>query len=119
MKKTLLASALLYALPMVAFAQQLQPIKDLVRNIGSIIAMLIPILIALALVVFFWGLVKYLWGGAKDHAGGAKMMAMSLLALFVMVSVWGLVALIQDALQVADGNAGISLPTPPGYTSTR
>ncbi|MEK7068590.1 MAG: hypothetical protein AAB964_02115 [Patescibacteria group bacterium] len=103
MKKTVVTSALLFSLPLFAFAQQLQPIKGLIRSIGDIIAMLVPILITLALVVFFWGLVKYLWGGAKDHAGGAKMMAMSLLALFVMVSVWGLTALISDALDVDQG----------------
>lgn len=109
MKKALI-TATLFALPAVAFAQQLQPIRNLIRSVGDIVAMLIPILITLALVAFFYGLFQYIWGGAKKHKEGAQFMAMSLIALFVMVSVWGLVRLIGAAVGV-NQESTINIPT--------
>ena len=115
MKKitTLAYSALLYALPVVALAQggnsssgggNLTPLKNLVRAVGDVLNLLVPVLIALALVVFFWGLVKYVLGssgGGDDKKAEAKgIMIAGLVSLFVMVSVWGIVRLAQNALGV-------------------
>lgn len=114
MKKTALITAFMYAVPLLAFAQQdLGPIRRLVASIGAIIAMLVPILIALALVIFFWGLVKYIWGGTEaDHSGGRKIMIAGLLSLFVMVSVWGIIRLAGGALGIDQGG-GVNLPAVP------
>jgi hypothetical protein len=90
------------------------PIKEIIVSVGQIFNFLIPVLIAAALVVFFWGLVKYLWGGGKDTAYGRRIMTSGLIALFVMVSVWGIVALIQESLGV-DQNAGANIPQIPVY----
>jgi|SRR6185437_2085517 len=114
MKKTALYSAVLFALPFVAFAQALQPVKNLIVAIGQILNMLIPLLIASAIVVFFWGLVKYIWSGGSEEGReqGKHVMIAGLVALFVMVSVWGIVALAQGALGV-QGNAPFSVPQVP------
>jgi hypothetical protein len=108
MKKTtalLIASVLV--VPSVAAAQDLAPLSNLIRALGNIVALLVPILITIALVVFFWGLVRYLYGsGGKSNTAGAKdLMIWGLVTLFVMVSVWGIVRLAQNAL-------GISSNTP-------
>jgi hypothetical protein len=103
MTKTLASlSALLLALPLAASAQTLQPLANLIGAIARLVGALVPILITLALVVFFWGLVRYLWGsgGKTDHAAGKQMMLWGIISLFVMVSVWGIVRLAQDALDV-------------------
>lgn len=108
MIKTALTSALLFAIPVIAFAQgtfQLAPIRNLIQSVAVIVASLVPILITLALVAFFWGLVRYIWGGVKDNKYGAKLMAWSLLALFVMVSVWGITRLIGQAIGVTNNQA--------------
>lgn len=111
MKKTALISLSLFALPMVAFAQTLGPIHALITNVGRIVAALVPILITLALVVFFFGLVRYLWGGSgAKHAAGRNLMIWGLIALFVMVSVWGIIELAQDALGI-DAKSGTTIPT--------
>ena len=112
MKKTALLSAALFALPLVAFAQALQPLKNLVVAVGNILDMLIPVLIAAALVVFFWGLVKYIRASGEGHKEGQATMIAGLVSLFIMVSVWGIVALAQNALGVS-GNAGIVIPQVP------
>lgn len=111
MKKTALATALLFALPFVAFAQALQPVKNLVAAVGGILNMLIPVLIAAAIVVFFWGLVTYIRHpeGGEHGGGGRPIMIAGLVSLFVMVSVWGIVNLAQNALGI-QGNAPVVVP---------
>jgi hypothetical protein len=101
-KKLASVSALLFALPLMASAQSLQPLANLIGAIGRLVGALVPILITLALVVFFFGLVRYLWGsGGKSNTAGAKtLMIWGLVSLFVMVSVWGIVRLAQDALGI-------------------
>ena len=71
-------------------------IKNLIASVGDMLNMLIPVLIALALVVFFFGLVKYIMSG---KAKGAKdIMIAGLLGLFVMVSVWGIIKIAQNTI---------------------
>ena len=112
MKKSLVsATALLLALPLAASAQSLQPLANLIGAIARLVGALVPILITLALVVFFFGLVRYLWGagGKGDHSKGKNLMIWGLVSLFVMVSVWGIVRLAQDALGI-NPNAGATSP---------
>ncbi len=70
-------------------------------TIGSLLNGLIALLITLGLVVFFWGLIKYLWGaGSEGSSDGLKIMFWGAIALFVMVSIWGIVKLIQNTFGV-------------------
>lgn len=112
MRKTLAAlSALLLAAPAVASAQSLQPLANLIGAVARLVGALVPILITLALVAFFWGLIQYLVkGGDKKSVGnGKRLMIWGLITLFVMVSVWGIVRLGQDALGI-NPNAGATSP---------
>jgi len=57
----------------------------------------IPVVIGLALLTFLWGVMKY--GTSRDEATRKESIAVitnGLIVLFVMVSVWGLVALFGD-----------------------
>lgn len=105
-----LAYGALFALPLVSFAQtlNLSPLGSLIGAFARLIGALVPILITLALVVFFWGLVKYLWGhgGKADIEGAKKLMRWGLITLFVMVSVWGIIGLMQDALNINKNATG-------------
>lgn len=83
----------------------------------TLVARLVPFLIGLAVVVFFWFLVEFLWKGREDGAKrseGLKGMGYAILALFVMVSVWGLVGFIGSFLGIGGGGTapapGIPLP---------
>lgn len=97
--------------PFVASAQSLQPLANLIGAVARLVGALVPILITLALVVFFWGLVRYLWGkDGKAKVDQAKdLMKWGLVTIFVMVSVWGIVRLAQDALGI-NPNAGAVSP---------
>jgi hypothetical protein len=61
---------------------------------------LIGLFITLAIVIFFWGLIGYLGGGDADKPKGLSRMLWGIVAIFVMVSIWGIIRLLQNTLQV-------------------
>src|SRR3989338_11387836 len=100
MKKVILAALALT--PAFAFAQgspNLSNINQLVDAIGKIVALALPIVVGIALLVFFWGLVKFIFaqGSEEAKADAKKIMLWGLIALFVMVAVWGLVEFIGNS----------------------
>jgi len=110
MIQRVLALFALAFLPLVSSAQSLNfsPIATLINAVAKIIGALVPVLVTLALVVFLWGLVRYLWGGAAkaDLQSAKRLMGWGLIILFVMVSVWGIVALMQEALSINKNASG-------------
>ncbi|MEK7132525.1 MAG: hypothetical protein AAB830_00580 [Patescibacteria group bacterium] len=69
---------------------------------------LISVFIVLAVVAFFWGLIKYLFstgGEAKEKGDAAKLMIWGVIILFVMVSIWGIIRLLQSTFQVTNTTA--------------
>lgn len=61
----------------------------------------IGLFITLAIVVFFWGLIRYLVSVGKDNANeGLKIMFWGVIAIFVMVSIWGIILLLQRTFKV-------------------
>ena len=61
---------------------------------------LIGLFITLAIVVFFWGLIKYLWDMGEDKSEGLQIMMYGVIAIFVMVSIWGIIRLLQNTFKV-------------------
>jgi hypothetical protein len=113
MKKTTLISIGLFAVPFVAFAQTATNIRSLIGQFGDLLNQLIPIIIALTLIVFFFGLFRYVKdSGSKDALAGRQIMIAGIAALFVMVSVWGIVRIVQNTLGV-QGQAPIQPPAVP------
>src|SRR3989344_8486587 len=103
-----LSLAVVAAVPLVSSAQSLNlsPIASIIGAVAAVVGTLVPILVTLGLAVFLWGLVRYLWGsgGKVDIQGAKKLMGWGLLTLFVMVSVWGIIELMQTAFNI-DKNA--------------
>ncbi len=107
MKKALFIIALV-ATPLVAGAQN---VSTALLRISDIINILIPLLIAMALVVFFWGLVKYIWSSGEGHEQGKNVMIAGLVSLFIMVSVFGIIRLVGDTFGVFGGNNTFVAPS--------
>ena len=110
--KQLIKTFLPYALvtfPMVAFAH-LGGLGNLLGEAKMLVRFSIPLLVGIALLIFFWGLVKFIFaqGSETAKADGKKVMLWGLIALFVMVSVWGIVRFMQDALL-----NGVNFDAPP------
>ncbi len=95
MKKLAYLSAGLFLLPALAFAQQVRSIFDAGAVVTNIInGVLVPLVFAIAFVVFIWGVFQYfiLAGGNEEkRKQGQDLMLYGLIGFFVMVSVWGLV----------------------------
>jgi len=109
MKKAL-TLAVLYTFPLVAFAQTPTNLIGLISFAGDVANRLIPLLIAVALVVFFWGIVQYVWG--QDPKAATTIIVTGLIGLFVMVSVWGIIRIAQNTFGV-NNQAPISIPQVP------
>lgn len=117
MRKTLLLAPAFLLLPAVASAAPtLDPVYDFVGAVDGIVSMLIPLLIAATMVVFFYGLFNYVRGGKKFAAQGKNTMIAGIVSLFVMVSIWGIITMAQGALGIS-GGAEPTLPAVPsaGY----
>ncbi|MDP3763842.1 MAG: hypothetical protein Q8Q92_04380 [bacterium] len=91
--------AVLIVFPATIFAQG--RIVFMLTDVKYIINTLIIVVAAIALLVFFWGLVRFIFkiGGSEDAVKeGRTLMIWGLVALFVMISVWGIVRFMQGEL---------------------
>jgi len=93
-------SAALFAVPLVASAQELGNIEALVQSFGNIIDMLIPIAFTLILLAFFWGLARYVMNADDEEARdqGKRIMIGGIIALFVASAIWGIIGFLENAL---------------------
>ncbi len=66
--------------------------------IRGVIDPLIILTFALALMYFLWGVSRYIWHGGDEgkRTEGYQMMIYGVIALFVMVSVWALVGILEN-----------------------
>ena len=100
----------MYLLPTLVLAADVDSILGTVTNILNSI---IPIIIGLAVVYFLWGVFGYVTAGADDKKKEARdVMIYGIIAIFVMVSVWGLVNLLVDTFGL-DNSLPSDIPTVP------
>lgn len=88
--------------------------KDVIMYVISLINILIPILFALALVVFFWGLSKFVINADNKTSleNGKKYMMWGILALFFLFSYRSIIAIFARELEIGNGDpSGMFLPT--------
>jgi hypothetical protein len=104
--------------PMVTLAQAgitTTYVDSIINALSKWISALVPILIALAVVVLFYGIVRYIWGGAEDKEKAKNLLIWGVIALAVMVSIWGLVGLLQSLTGVTTGGT-LSVPDVPAVS---
>ena len=75
-------------------------IATLVQNILNFINTLLPTMVGIALVLFLFGIVRYIAnaGDGKVYRQGRQQILWGIVAMFVLVSVWGIIKLMQAAL---------------------
>ncbi len=105
--------ALVFAFPMISMAV---PATDtsIFTNIGTILGRIVPILLTLAVIYFFYGLGTYILGAGDEESKskGRGIMIWGVVALFVMVSVWGLVGVLGEVSGVGAGSVTVpALPS--------
>ncbi|MEY4747459.1 MAG: hypothetical protein RLZZ416_508 [Candidatus Parcubacteria bacterium] len=104
------------ALPALASAATL---LDTLALANTFLNALIGLFITLAIVVFFWGLIQYLLKAGEEKAKGLSIMFYGVIAIFVMVSIWGIIRLLQSTFKVTSTDPvipkGIQINTGVGY----
>lgn len=104
MKNKFLVPLLFLTFPFSASAQQFGGVKTLITSFGDIVVTLTKIVAGIALLVFFWGLVKFIYTTSQEgKAEGKIFMVWGIIALFVMVSVWGIILFLQQQLNIHAG----------------
>ncbi len=96
--KKLITIAMLFGVTKVAFAAS--TLQNTLTEVKSLVDFLVPLLLSLAVLMFFWGLVKYI-ANASDEAAkesGKTLMIWGMVAIFVMVAFWGIIGYVQQTL---------------------
>lgn len=98
--------------PALAFAADLSNLQQILDFIQRTVRTLIPIVFGLAIVYFFWGLVQYIRsaGDPKKAAEGKSIMIYGVIAIAVMISIYGLAAWLQQAFGIS-ATSTVNVPT--------
>lgn len=72
--------------------------KDFVDLFIGLINLITPVVASLALLSFFWGLTKFIMNAGNEAAikDGRKLMVWGVIALFIMISIFGLVRFLNN-----------------------
>lgn len=94
--------AILFLTPL--FALAIENLFELTLLIIDILNYAVPLLIALAVVIFLWGVVQYITAGGDEEKKkkGRDTMIWGIVGLFVMVAVWGLVWLLINTFSLEE-----------------
>lgn len=111
MKKVIYS--LLALSPILTFAQDLGKVDTLVDNLRVLFSDIVPLIFAVGVIYFLWGLAKFVktagGGDAKAHEAGRSHMIYGILALVIMVSLYGIINWVSDTADLNNAK-GIDLP---------
>jgi hypothetical protein len=95
---TLSAFALVLSVPLLTHAQTALYFRSLVTQGAVLIDLLTIVVVGLALVFFFWGLALFIFKADDENARakGKQVMLWGIIALFVIVSIWGIVLIMRQ-----------------------
>lgn len=122
LKYTLVSFSIVSTSVAMSHAQGLQTLIESTNTFSRFLAALSSgvvvylgiIMMGIAVVVFFAGMVRFIWANKKGEAGkleeGRRFMLWGVIALFVMVSIWGIVGFLQDTVGIRTQTGGIVLP---------
>jgi uncharacterized membrane protein len=95
---------------------QNQGVLGIISLAQNIVSKLAPLLVGIAVLAFFWYLIQFIWSGkdgdGEKRKGSMAGMGYSIFAIFVMVSIWGIVYFIAGIVGVTPGGtmSGFKLP---------
>lgn len=74
---------------------------------------IVPILMSLAVLVFFWGIVKFISQAGDERAveEGKGFIIYGLIGIFVIITLWGIVGFLQESFGLAGGGTVGDAPT--------
>lgn len=90
-------------------------IQELILKVVGLFNLLVPIIMLLATLLFLWGIFLYLTASDNEEqlSKAKTYIIWGIIALFVAVSVWGLVFVISDTFEI--GSPGTPIAPGPIY----
>ncbi len=97
-------------LPVAAFAAD--NLQTNIEKLGKVVATATPVVVALAVLGFFWGLMLYIFqsGDAEKRKKGLSIMIWGIVALFVMLSVFGIIKGLQSSVGFTGSDNQVEVP---------
>jgi hypothetical protein len=77
---------------------------DTLNLINRFLNAVVPMIITIAIIFFFWGLAQLLLNAGEKRSDAIQTMIWGVVAIFVMVSIWGIIKLLQSTFKVGDTN---------------
>ena len=111
--------SLIMLAPLVASAQGTpsSSLADVISKISDLFGAVIPVLVALGVIYFIWGVVQYvIYDEEEAKKKGRDRMIYGIIGLAVIVSIWGLVAILNQTLGLGGAN-GLSGANAPNLTN--
>ncbi|MDP3726547.1 MAG: hypothetical protein Q8R36_05125 [bacterium] len=125
MKKIISSIAFLWMLPLFAFAQFItfgagsNPFLTILLRVKDLLDTAVPIVITLALIYFIYGVGSYVVAKDDEKKTEARnVMIYGTIGLFFIVSVWGIVTLLQQFTGVQPFQTPPSIPRVPDAGSS-
>ena len=88
----------LMAFPVFTLAAAVGDIGGIITLIRNLFSAVLPLIMGLALIYFLWSLTNYMLKAGEEQAEARHQMMWGIIILFVMVSVWGLVGILDSTL---------------------
>lgn len=98
--RRLISAVSVTGVAMVPALASAQTLLDTLALANTFLNAAIGLFITLAIVVFFWGLITYLTNVGEEKQKGLSTMFYGVVAIFVMVSIWGIIRLLQSTFKV-------------------
>lgn len=97
--------------PFLALAETGGDAQGVLKTIGELVSSATPIVVALALLYFFWGLATFILSSGDEEKRNKSrgVMIWGIIALFIIVSVWGLIGVVQETFDIK-GDETINIP---------
>ena len=101
-KQRYVAIFLLFVTPSVTIAAD--TLNDIEEAALDVLNAIIPLFITLAVVFFLWSVLKYVNSGdnAEKRTQARALMIHGIIAIFVMISLWGFVNILVDTLNLKE-----------------
>lgn len=112
MKKFVLFGLVSSFLPVAAFAAA--DLGDVLAKLIGYLNYIVPALITVAVVYFVWGVISFIISSEEEAKKKGKTKIINgLIGLFVIVSFWGIIAIVQRSLEVNPYPSGDIVPDVP------
>ena len=92
--------------PFLAEAATTKKLSDVIATIVGYLDQILALLMGLAVVLFVYYVIRYFVMTTEKRGEGAQFVMWSLIAFFVILSMWGLVNILISTFDLGQGNPG-------------